>query len=69
MSCDVGCRGFLDPVLLWLWCRLAAVAVIPPLAWELTYICLGCDPKKTKEEKNLMVTIGKIVEGREELGG
>ena len=23
-----------DPVLLWLWCRLAAVAPIEPLAWE-----------------------------------
>ena len=26
-----------DPVLLWLWCRLAAVAPILPLAWEPTY--------------------------------
>ena len=24
-----------DPVLLWLWCRLAAAALILPLAWEL----------------------------------
>ena len=23
-----------DPVLLWLWCRLAATALIRPLAWE-----------------------------------
>jgi len=26
-----------DPVLLWLWCRLAAVAPIQPLAWEPPY--------------------------------
>ena len=23
-----------DPMLLWLWCRLAAAALIPPLAWK-----------------------------------
>ena len=27
-SCGVGCRCGLDPVLLWLWCRLAAAASI-----------------------------------------
>ena len=26
-----------DPALLWLWCRLAAAALIQPLAWELPY--------------------------------
>ena len=26
-----------DPKLLWLWCRLAAVAPIQPLAWEPPY--------------------------------
>ena len=26
-----------DLALLWLWCRLAATAPIPPLAWELSY--------------------------------
>ena len=31
----VGHRHSLDPMLLWLWCRLAAVAQIGPLAWEL----------------------------------
>ena len=34
MSCGIGCRCCLDPVLLWLWCRLAAEALIRPLAWE-----------------------------------
>ena len=33
MSCGVGRRHGSDLVLLWLWCRLAAVALIRPLAW------------------------------------
>ena len=37
MSCGVGCRHSLDPVLLWLWCRLAAAAPIRPLAWAPPY--------------------------------
>ena len=32
MSCDVGLRGGSNPALLW--CRLAALAPIRPLAWE-----------------------------------
>ena len=35
MSCGVGPRCSSDPVLLWLWHRLAATAPIQPLAWEL----------------------------------
>ena len=34
MSWAVGHRLGLDPVLLWLWYRLAATALIRPLAWE-----------------------------------
>ena len=37
MSCGVGYRRGSDPVWLWLWCRLAAVAPIPPLTWEPPY--------------------------------
>ena len=37
MSCCVGRRCSSDPVLLWLWCRPAAVALIPPLAWKLPH--------------------------------
>ena len=33
----IGRRHGLDPALLWLWCRLAPVASIQPLAWELPY--------------------------------
>ena len=37
VSCGVGCRRGSDPMLLWLWCRLAATAPIRPLAWEPPY--------------------------------
>ena len=30
-----------DLALLWLWCRLAATAPIPPLAWELSYFTVA----------------------------
>ena len=33
-----GRRCSLDPALLWLWLRLAAAALIRPLAWELPYV-------------------------------
>ena len=45
MSCGVGCRCGSDSTLLWLWCRLAATAVIQPLAWERSYttvVALKC---------------------------
>ena len=37
VSCGVGHRCGSDPLRLWLWCRLAAVAPIRPLAWEPPY--------------------------------
>ena len=37
MSCGVGCRCGLDPLLLQLWRRPEAVAMIGPLAWEPPY--------------------------------
>mgnify|MGYP001210745602 CR=1 FL=1 len=39
MSCSAGGRCGLDPMLLWLWLwwRLAAAALIQPLAWEFPY--------------------------------
>ena len=51
MSCGVGCRFVLDPLLLWLWCRLAAVALIRPLAWELPH-ALGAVLKSQKRGTN-----------------
>ena len=51
MSCGVGCGCALDPVLLWLWHRLAAVAPIRPLAWEPPYAKGVALKRKKKKEK------------------
>ena len=39
-----------DPALLWLWCRPAAAAPIPLLAWELPY-AVGVTLKRQRKEK------------------
>ena len=49
MNCGVGHRHGSDPVLLWLWCRLAAVAPIQPLAWELPYATGVAIKRKNKK--------------------
>ena len=51
MSCGVGCRHSSDPMLLWLWCRLAATAPIGPLAWEPLYTA-GVALEKTNNNNN-----------------
>ena len=50
MSCGVGRRFGLDPMLLllWLWRRPAAIAPIQPLAWELPY-AVGAALKSKKQ--------------------
>ena len=48
MSCVVGLRHGLE--FLWLWGRLAAVALIQPLAWEPPY-ATGSGPRKGKRTK------------------
>ena len=40
-----------DPVLLWLWYRLAAVAPIQPLAWETPYATGALKKKKRARER------------------
>ena len=50
MSCDVGHRHGLDPLLLWLWHRLAAIAPIGSLAWEPPY-AVGVALKRQKDKK------------------
>ena len=70
MSCGVGHRCGSDLTLLWLWYRLAAVALIRPLAWEPPYAmgeALKSKQNKTKQKNNskLMPTAGsaaKLVE-------
>jgi len=51
-SCGVGRRHGSDPVLLWLWRRPAAIALIQPLAWEPSYAAgVGLKRRKTKDKK------------------
>ena len=55
MSCGEGRRLGLDLGLLWLWCRLAATAPIPTLAWEPPYatgVALG-GKKKDRSSQTL----------------
>ena len=51
MSCGVGHRGVSDLVLLWLWHRPVATALIQPLAWELPH-AIGVALQKLKIEKS-----------------
>ena len=56
MSYGVGHRHSLDLAFLWLWCRLAAVARIRPLAWELPCavgVALKKEEKRKKERKEI----------------
>jgi len=71
MSCGVGCRRVSDLVWLWLWCRLAAVGPIRPLAWEHPYASGaalekdkkkkkgGTDPQKNLEEMIITLKLHK----------
>ena len=52
MSCGVDCRRGLDLVLLWLWHRPAATALIRPLAWQFPYAAGAALKRKEKERKN-----------------
>ena len=61
MSFGVGCRHGLDPVLLWLWHRLAAAALIQPLAWELPY-AMGVSLKsKNKQKKEVPFEVLRLL--------
>ena len=54
MSCGLGHRHGSDPMLQWLWHRLAATALIQPLAWELPYAMdetLKSKKKKKRKKK------------------
>ena len=41
---------------LWLWCRLAAVAPIRPLAWELSYTA-GASLKRKRKKKAAFLSV------------
>ena len=44
------CRCGSDLVLLWLWRRLAALALTQPIAWELPYAAIAALKNKKKNE-------------------
>ena len=52
MSCVAGHKYSSDPMLLWLWCGLAATAVTRPLAWEPPSATGGALKKDKKRPKN-----------------
>ena len=56
MSCGVGRRCGLDLVLLWLWCRVTAVAPIRLLAWEPPY-AMGAALEETKKKKKRSIAL------------
>ena len=60
VSSGVGFRHGLDPALLWLWRRLAAIAPIRPLAWEPPYAA-GVALEKTKKKK-INKPLGRLTE-------
>ena len=51
---SVGHRHGSDLALLWLWCRLAAAALGPPLAWELPYAVGAALNRPKKKKKSTM---------------
>ena len=51
MSCGVGRRHGSDLALLWLWLRLAATALIRPLAWKLPYDADAHHPPPKKKKR------------------
>ena len=56
MSCSVGCKRGWDPKLLWLWCRPAAVVLIPPLAWELPHAAGVAPPPPPPNHKKSKIS-------------
>ena len=55
MSCGVGRRCGLDPMLLWLWCRPVATAPIQPLAWEPAYAAGAAQEMAKKRQQQQKV--------------
>ena len=54
MSCGVGRRLGLDPALLWLWYRPAAVVPIRPLAWGPPY-AVGTKKDQKKDANEIKI--------------
>ena len=63
MSYAVGHRCIWDPELLWLWCRLAVVAPIRHLAWELPYAAGVALKTQKKKKKKISLSKFEATEG------
>ena len=63
VSCGVGRRHGLNPVLLWLWYRLAATALIGPVAWQPPYAEGAALKRKKKKKKKDVRTSGRSFPG------
>ena len=61
-GCGVGHRRGLDPMLLWLWYRLEAVAPIRPLALETPY-ATGTALKSKKKKKIIPTESQSVLAG------
>ena len=61
MSCGVGLRHGSNLMLLWLWCRLVAVALIRPLAWKRPYAAGAALKSKKKERKKDMTPSRAVI--------
>ena len=72
MSCGVGQRCSLDLVLLWLWCRPAATALIRSLAWETPYavgVALEKKRKKKKKKRGILPSQNSFLRKKNYGGG
>ena len=59
MSCGVGCRRGSDRVLLWLWRKPVAIALILPLAWE-PPCAMGATLKKKKRYLGVFLQLSRL---------
>ena len=57
MSCGVSCRRSSDAVMLCLWCKPAAIALIRPLAWEPPYAVGVALKRKINTSINQSITL------------
>ena len=55
INCGVGRRHGSDPLLLWLWHRLAATAPIRPLTWEPPYAVVAALEKEKKKKRQILL--------------
>ena len=62
MRCGIGRRRGLDPMLLWLWHRLLATALIQPIPWEPRYAAGVVLEKKRPNELKVVPLRNKKLE-------